>query len=470
MPAQWHDVPIGEKLFLNIKEDALTVANAAIENAFVNEADGQTRFPGLTEFSVFGEGRVYLWDWKGDMIAATDHGRIYKIDKSGNSTDVTGVPLSGGQRGVFDKTDDELLLAAGGPILRLANDSTEVLSEDAPNSTHVGYIDGYVLAIEPRSGRFFHASPGLFRSWAPLDLFTAEGKPDHLNAMMITPFREVLLCGIDSVEQFETLASGTTPFFRRWATGEGVLAPYTLVNADNGAWTINGDREWVRFSGQTSHPASDDVSMNFEQITDWQDAWAVKLHAEGQKFILLQIPYAATPYGGKGLTFLFDYRSGRWSSLYGWDNDLKIPGRWPGWSAHNMREWGGENFVGGEGRIYKLDRTNNTNDGVVQRMMGRTAHLDMWGESSIDNVQMRLLRGAVAQGVTAPKIQLRCNHDNRGFGNWITKSLGTAGERDMTIRFGAFASGHTHQFEYRVTDDCPVELASMSAQVSPMEN
>ena len=46
--------------------------------------------------------------------------------------------------------------------------------------------------------------------------------------MMVTPFSELMLSGRASIEQFERLASASTPFFRRVSVGEGIKAPYTL--------------------------------------------------------------------------------------------------------------------------------------------------------------------------------------------------------------------------------------------------
>src|SRR5207253_2763042 len=160
-------------------------------------------------------------------------------------------------------------------------------------------------------GRFFHTAPGVSSSWNPLDVFTAEGKPDDLNALLVTQFREVLMCGEDSIEQFERTQSGDRPFFRRWASGDGLAFPYTLVEADQGVWGVNKKREFVRFSGQTYQQRSDDVGAVLMAIDDWTDAWASALIVDGQKYILLQAPRAATPYGTRGLTLLYDYRARR---------------------------------------------------------------------------------------------------------------------------------------------------------------
>ena len=472
MAGNWIPIPIEEKWFTNVHETALTRAQAAMENAFINEAGGHSRFPGLAAFATLTDsGRVYLHDWRGDLIAATSRGRVYRIDLNGNVADVTGVPVSGGGRVIFSKTDTELLMAAGGPIITFRGDTTKVLSDNAPNSTHVGFIDNFVIAIELHSGRFFHAAAGVYDSWSPLDVFTADGKPDDLTALLITPFRELLLIGPESIEQFERLTTGTTPFFRRWSVGEGILEPYTMIATDNGAWGINDDFEMIRFSGQTSEPRSGDVQRTLEVIDDWTDAWVggypdKPLNIIGQRFIVLQAPNATNPYGTKGLTLGYDYRQDRWFSLYGWDETNGVPIRWPGWSHWQIGSGRKkEIFVGGEGAVYKLSNDTFKNDGVTQRMYGRTAPLSNLGEVRIDNMRARLRRGTGTNAANST-ISFRARRDNKKVTRWVRKSLGKAGEREPVIEFGGMGCAEVWQFEWFVTDDEPVELVKLEAQVT----
>ncbi len=464
MAARWRDVPISSKLFQNVKEAVLTRANAALENCFTNETGGHSRFPGLKDFATLsGNAPVYLSEWKGNLVGATGDGSVFQIDRSGAATNSTGVPISGGRRVTFAETEDELLMAAGGPIIRLAGTKTEILSEDAPNTTHVAFIDGYVTAIERESGRFYHSTAGSYRTWDPLDVFAAESKPDFVNALAVTPRRELVICGVDSIEQYERLSSANTPFFRRWTVGEGVYAPYTLVVADNGAWTVNKLQEFVRFAGQVSEPAGDAIGITLESIDSWQGAWAALLHIQGQKFIVLQMPDATNPYGTKGVTTLYDYRARRWFNLFGWDSEQNLPTRWPGWSCKRM--WG-RDFVGGNGKIYELDVNTFDNAGQVQRVLGRTGHIDKWGETRVDNLRIRIKRGVVDSNAAEPLIGLRARRDNSKWTRLKTKSLGRYGDREMVIEFGGMGTAHTWQFEYAVTDRCEVELVNMQAQLT----
>lgn len=467
--AEWKSLPFSGKLFQNVKEAVLSRASAAAENCFVNEAGGFSRFPGLRAFcTLSGSNPTYLHQWQGNLVGVTS-GRVYTMDRAGVATDVTGTPVQGGMRVTFDRTDNELVMAAGAQIVRLAAAKTEVLSEDAPLSTHVGYIDGFAVAIERGSGNFAHSDASAFRTWDPLNLFAASGKPDELTALIVTAFRELLLMGPDSIEQFERLTTGDLPFFRRWSIGEGVLAPYTAVNVDNGVWLMNRRYEYVRASGQVAQSASDDVSRTFEGVDDdkWTGAWAAELLIAGQKFIVMQIPEASNAYGTKGITTLFDYRQSRWYNLYGWDEAKAEPVRWPGWSIYPM--WG-RHFVGGDGRVYELDLETFQNVGVAQRVLSRTGHFEL-GPTSIENVRMRVKRGVVGPNDTEPEIWLRCLKDNKKHTRWKKKSLGVAGEASMFIEFGPMGCvDGTAQFEWFSTGNCELEVMKLEYRGSRLRN
>lgn len=461
---RWENLSIDAKLFANVQESCLTRNSAAVENAFANEAGGYTRFPGLAPFATLvGKSPTYLEEWRGDLIAVSGS-KVWRIKEDGTATDITGVPVSGPNRVVFDKTPDELVMAAGGVIIRLAAATSEILSDDAPLATHVGFIDGYLLANEVGTGNFKHSAPDDFRNWDPIDVFSADSRPDKVNAILVSPYREVFIAGENSVEQFERLSSTSEiAFARRWGIGEGVLAPYTLTFTDSGTWCLNERREFVRISGQISRPVSDDVGNSIETADNIEGAWAAPLLIRGQKFIVLQFPKATNPYGSQGLTFLFDYRQNRWLSLYGWDTDLARPTRWPGWSYLNL--WG-RHFVGGDGEVFELKTDTYQNNGVTQRVLIRTGHYDNFGQVRIDNLRARFKRGVVGSNDSNPVISARVRLDNKLWSRFKRVELGRAGESEMYVEFGGFGCGDTFQVEFDLTDACEFEFVKAQVYLS----
>lgn len=466
MGREWKAVPFNAKLLHNVGETSLRQNSAALENAFINEQGAAVRFPGLAPFATLsGRAPTYLHEWRGDMVAVSNS-RMYRVLPDGTVQDVTDVPISGNRRVIMDKTDDELVAAAGAEIVRFAGGRSELLSADAPLSTHVGYVDQYLIAVEVDSGRFSHSEAAFFRTWDPIDTFVANAKPDDLTALLVTPFREVIAAGTDSTEQFERLPSGgSTPFFRRWANGEGIHAPYTLLAADNAVWFVNTKYEFVRAAGQTSQSQGDAIGYSLEKIpaNEWEGAWTASLNIQGQKFILLQIPLATNVYDTKGLTLLYDVRQRRWSQLFGWDADVGVPALWPGYSYYQL--WG-RHFVGGLGKILELKADTSTNDGAVQRALGRTGHIDSFGESEVLNVRLRIKRGVGAYSGRVPRIGLRARLDNSRWTRWRYQDLGRPGDGFMFVEFGPMGQAHTWQFEWMCTDAAEVEIHKMEAQVN----
>jgi hypothetical protein len=463
MADPWKPLPLDKGLFANLEQDAVQGYCTAIENGFVNEQGGHTRFPGLREVvDLGGMDRVYLSDLNGDLIAATSKGQVHRVDRRYRATNVTGVPASGGRRTVFASNDrGELFMAAGGPIVRLRNEKTELLSRDAPLATHIQWIDGYLVANEINSGRFFNSPPGEPGTWDPLDTFSADGNSDNINSMMVTPFRELMVGGPNSVEQFERLPTGDTPFFRRWSVGDGVKLPYAMVFADNAMWTINNQTEFVRFSGQTSTAQSSEIGLLLEKIDDWKDAWIGgfpdrPLNIIGQKFIVIQAPHATNYYGTKGLTLVYDYRAKKFCSLYGWDDGKGVPTRWPGWSHWKLWD---KQFVGGEGKIYELTDTAHTHGSGLQRWLIRTSHVSGQTKVQVKNFRLRVVRGVSPSSATTPaSIRVRCRRDAHAWGAWISKSLGRAGDTEQAITFGGFGNANSFMFEISSSDDCPINL------------
>lgn len=466
--ARTERIRIDSKVLQNVDETVLQNDSATLENAYVNDLGGLSRFPQLRTFlDLPGDDIVYLEEDKGDMIAVSG-GRTYRVQESSNYDDVTGAAVRGRGRVQFARTESELVMAAGGPIIRLAEQKTDLLSDEAPETTHVGFLpSGYLVAIEPGSGRFRLSDVGQYTLWDPTNVLAASGKTDNLNSLLVSEFGELFLAGEGSIEQFDEAGSGTAPFFRRWFLGAGLYAPYTFLSVDNRIWGINNQKEWVAFSAQLGRIESEDIQARLEEIDNWDDAWAVELPLAGHRFMILQMPYATNRYGTEGVTFLYDYLKKRWSQLFGWSENNAVPTRWPGWSYKQVWD---RKFVGGNGKIYELVGTTKADH--RQRMLWRSGHISRDGEYDmrVNQVLMRVKRGtADVNAARPPLINIRANKDNRGWGRWVRGSLGSAGQGEMRIRFPAMGVASSWQFEIMAIDDGPIEITKINMEVDYLD-
>lgn len=460
-------LPIEAKLLQNVDETALKGETATLENAYVNDVGGLTRFPQLVEVArLGGSAPVILDDWRNDLIGITG-GRTFRLDKSLNVADVTGAVITGSGRVITTQTEDELVMAAGGPIVKFSAGTTQLLSAEAPRTTHVAFMpSGYLTALENGSGRYRYTDVGTYTSWPAENITSAQGKADNLNALIVSEFAELFLAGPKSIEQHEESGAQDNPFYRRWFLGQGLYAPYTLQSADSRLWGVNNKKEWVAFSSQIGKIESKDIQAKLESIDDWTDAWSQELAMAGQRFMVLQIPNATNYYNTKGVTLLYDYQKGRWAFLFGYDEKLNLPNRWPGWSFKNIWD---RQFVGGNGVIYELKGYDKENH--RQKLLWRSGHYSRPGgyDIRVNGMFIRVKRGAAPVGATPPIISLRANKDNRGFGRWVRRSLGAAGHREMYIQFPAMGIAQSWQFEVEVFDDGPVEITDIDWEVDNLK-
>jgi hypothetical protein len=139
----WIDIPLNRKLFKNVDEDVLTSTFGVLENCFVTESNGLSKFPGLKEFVNLGnDADIHLSRFENDLIAVGEDGKTFRVNTSGAATTIPGTPVSGGLRTSFARTRDGLMMAAGGQIIKFNGTENSVLSVDAPLSSHIGFIDG----------------------------------------------------------------------------------------------------------------------------------------------------------------------------------------------------------------------------------------------------------------------------------------------------------------------------------------
>ena len=204
------------------------------------------------------------------------------------------------------------------------------------------------------------------------------------------------------------------------------------------------------------------IGLLLARIDDWTDAWAQSITMFGDPYVIMQMPSATSPHGTAGVTMLINQRDKRWSFLYGFDRERAVPTRYPAWSFASI--WG-RTFAGVPGGVAEVDMDTFELQGSPLPFVVRSGHIDKFGPSRVDNLRIRIKRGVGQAAGRAPQIGLRVNRDNKGFGQWVWRALGTEGQREMVIYFGGQGSAHTWQWEMRVTDPVDVQFVSMQIQV-----
>ena len=459
---RWRPLDISKKLFQNVNAAILPAGFSVLENAYITETGGHQRFPVLKTFTTLSSGGiVYPYEWRGQLVCATSTGKVFIVAPDGTEREIAGTPLAGGRRVVFAETEDRLLMAAGDQIIQFDGDELSVLSKDAPSRvTHIAYLGGFVVANDLGTQLFFHnETAGDYDTWRALDVFAADRDPDTINSLIGNDFNELIIGGEHSIEQHELGINSIFSF--RFRISGSVFAPYTLVFTNNAAWALASNREFIRISGQSTKPFSEDIARTLEAVDDWTDAWAHPVAVDGQDFIILQAPLATNPDGNAGLTFLMDVRNDRWSNLYV-QGTSGLRDIWPGYSyAYHDRL--NRRFVGSDqGVLYEMT-TTFSDAAKVQKVRGRSAPYAP-GFVAIENVRMRVERGVGAADAN-PIIRFRAHRDGRP-SRWVQRSLGGAGVHAPYIEFGGFGSGSAFEFEWEYSEPTALNIRALEAQVT----
>jgi hypothetical protein len=358
---QWRPLPLDKTLFANLPEGAVTGGyQTAIENGFHQRARAAT--PAFPDFRVR-RLRRQCAGLPARFQRRPDRGRLQGQVRASTATPTSRTchRSAGGGRPPRGVCQDRPRTADGGGRADRAaarlKDRTAVVGGAA--CSPVAWLDNFTIAVEINSGRFFHSSPGAPDQWDPLDTFAADGNPDNINSLLVTPARELMLGGEDSIEQFERSDGGDAPFARRWAIGAGgVKLPYAIAVRRQ----LRLDHQQPPRARALRRPGAGSQSDEFRtpaggdrRLVGCMDGG----YPDRPLHIRAEVHHPAGPERHQCLRHqgrdarLFDYENGkRFFSLYGWDRAAGVPSRWPGWSHWTLWD---RVFVGGEGKVYELD-------------------------------------------------------------------------------------------------------------------
>jgi hypothetical protein len=182
-----------------------------------------------------------------------------------------------------------------------------IADADVPAMAACDYVDGYVLAVEKGTGRFWGSALNDSDDWDGLDFATAEGAPDNLVTLKVD-HREVILFGKDTTEIWWNSGASGFPFER---TGGGFIelgccARLGVAKADNSVFWLASDRTVRRLSGRTpvkvSQVGVDEAIASYSRVNDCE---AISYTYAGQIIVQFHFPT-------EGKTWCFNVTSGEW--------------------------------------------------------------------------------------------------------------------------------------------------------------
>lgn len=353
-------------------------------------------------------------------------------------------------------------------------------------AVHGAYLDGYFLAQEPNSNRFFVSALLDGSSWNALDFGVKIGGPDRM-ARLFADHEEAWLIGFRTTEPWFNSGAGNFPFSKIQGAfvEQGCIAPATLAKLDNSLFWLGGDDRgdgivW-RMQGYTPIRVSNHaVEWQIQRYPVITDAVAVTRQYIGHAFYELHFPSANN---GDGACWVYDVSTDMWHERLRWAEDRNK------WMEHPCRthvfgtfptgvagKSSGQHFCGDfrNGNVYVESADYLDNAGEAKRWLRSSPPIvEDLNRHRNDKVtfDMQMGGGDVASPFldagNDPKVMLRVSDDG-GF-SW------SANERWTTAgKLGNFQGRYRAQFRqlgsswdraYELSGSDPIQVALVDADL-----
>lgn len=340
---------------------------------------------------------------------------------------------------------------------------------DCPGG-HVTWQDGYFLHTIPNTGRFVISGLNAL-TYDPLDVATAEGRPDQL-VSILSVNRLVWLFGDQTTEVWWNSGAADFPFARNESAfiETGTVAAGTPARAGGSvAWVGNDERGrgtvWHAQGIQPQRISTHAVELALSSYSRLDEASAFSYQQGGHEFYQLTIPGSDDDTGG---TWVYDFSTSFWHERSYQSSTGEEPHRaWVGTVAF------GEVVVGDreDGRIYTYELDYYSDDGDPIRRLRQTPHISQ-GEKRVRFSAFELQTepgvGLVTGQGSDPVAVLSWSDDGgHTWSNEYQASMGAMGEYLKRIKWRRLGVGRDRVF--RVATSEPVPVTWLGAEIDVVQ-
>lgn len=467
-------LPLFTRSYKNADETILTDDAAVQYNGFIDRLEGLNIRPG--EVQAINSGArsdgMFMWPDK-NFIVCVEAGTISLRTVSGETLvdayTTSSASLATGEIVSFASNGTYVFMAAGGKINYITNlgVNAEIADVNAPITvTQVAYLDGYILAIDGTTAKFYWSDLNNPTSWSALSFATAEGAPDILNSMHVVQ-RQLYLLGTTTTEIWEN--DGITPFSR--ISGGlieiGCGAKNSVVRHDNSLIWLSHTRQFVKFTGTEVKFISeryDKELMNFSTVSDCIGGF---IHHDGQEYAVFTFPT-------ENRTLVYNPSIDDWSEWGTWDSTYST------WSEYDFRAivrdlTTGKIFIGKNVPVVAClssdSRQDLTGAGTTTpfKFLRRTGWISNGSNKAkrAEELSFRAKRGRAGVSDSEPVLMLRYRND--GSSNWSNIreiSLGSIGETEHMISLKRLGVYKSRQWEISATDNVPLSFAQAEIDIT----
>jgi hypothetical protein len=331
-------------------------------------------------------------------------------------------------------------------------------------SVQTASVDGFILHVEPESGRFFSSLLLEATSIDGLYFATAEGAPDNLVGIGVD-HRDIVLLGEESGELWSNQGGDGFPFARE-PNGYieiGCAARFSIAKIDNTTFWLANDLTIRRLDGIVPIRISTDaIDAEIGGLTRKDDAQAFTYTYEGH-------PHYAITFPTDARTFLYDVQTQQWYERESRDANGESLGRW---AVCAYAQQGTRNVVGDytSNRLGLIDSTAKTEWGNELRMEWIYPTVYAEGLKAFHHeLELNIETGtgtATGQGLN-PEVMLYASDDSgRTYRAMPNRTLGRQGKYRTRVRWHRLGSSRARSYKNAVSDPVNVTLTDVQLQAT----
>lgn len=463
MATQTLPVPIFQKTYKSVDGVELSDQNLLLCDGYLDELGGTVARPGSSAlFSIdttagIGWQGLYYWQ-EGDQVIGTTSGYAYRLTyaskiASVNVLNVTPIPSSD-LRTSF-ATDGTYVFFANGGQIYYVNSTYGLISAiadtEAPYAaSSIAYIDGYILANQVGTNKFFWSDVNSSLSWNALNFASAAGSSDSIVAIRVLN-REIYLFGARSIEIWEN--DGSSPFARipGGFIESGCSAPLSVTIDANTLYWLDDRRHFVRYNGKNVETLASPYDRVIQSFDTVEDCYVQKLEIDSRPFFVFQFPSA-------NRTIVYNAAQQDWCEWGSWKSDRGEYDRWIGGAYCYAEPWGLHLIGRTDKRIVsRLSQQYTDDDGDTIRVCRITGNINFGTLKTKRSSEFRIVaRRGDGLSTRTPQIMIRYKEDGLRWSQLKTFSLGDLGDYRIIIRDFRRSIFRTKQYEFSATDSAPI--------------
>lgn len=336
--------------------------------------------------------------------------------------------------------------------------TTYLADVDAPqDSTHLGFLDTYVIANFPGTGDFGYSNVADFKTWDALDFAVTEGNPDNGVALLVNDGK-IYIIGERTIEIFYN--DGETPFARLGQSfvDSGTSAKYSAIFIQGMLYYLDQNRKIVRMNGAVPQIISTPFDRVIQDLNTVNDAFADYYQVDGKMFYVLTFPT-------ENFTITYDIMSDSWYQWGYWNISSGSYDRfYPNCYAY-CPEWGihviGDRYTG---KIYRFGKDYYQDIDNVVRFLKRTGHIDHG--TYINKRSNKMILKVKSGQIDSGSVALRWKNDGNNFwSNYHNISLKDQGVTNFIATMNRLGTYRSRQYEIVHTDNAPFSIAGMEEDI-----